>query len=1110
LALTGTGPWNIAYTDGTTSETVEGIPTSPYTFSVSPAANTTYTVTNVTDANCSNNATSSVRIYVGPITTIGSIADACINSDIVVPVTVESFDEVGFIALTLKYDPTKLFFKGSVKNSLVTMANMAVIGNNTTGIIKIVGFIDENNPLDAAVSLIDGSELFNITFTYLGGAADITFDDATDDAYCEYGFGDSPDFTPFCDDETDTYYISGTVTEDNIAPNVITQNITVQLLADGTATITAAQIDNGSTDACGIATRTLDISSFSCINVGTPVTVTLTVTDVNGNSANSTAVVTVEDNIAPNVKTQNITVQLLADGTATITAAQIDNGSTDACGIATRTLDISSFSCINVGTPVTVTLTVTDVNGNSANSTAVVTVEDNIAPNVITQNITVQLLADGTATITAAQIDNGSTDACGIATRTLDISSFSCINVGTPVTVELTVTDVNGNSASADATVTVVDNVAPNVITQNITVQLLADGTATITAAQIDNGSTDACGIATRTLDISSFSCINVGTPVTVTLTVTDVNGNSANSTAVVTVEDNIAPNVITQNITVQLLADGTATITAAQIDNGSTDACGIATRTLDISSFSCINVGTPVTVTLTVTDVNGNSANSTAVVTVEDNIAPNVITQNITVQLLADGTASIVPSQIDNGSTDACGIATRTLNISSFSCINVGTPVTVTLTVTDVNGNSANSTAVVTVEDNIAPNVITQNITVQLLADGTASIVPSQIDNGSTDACGIATRTLDISSFSCINVGTPVTVTLTVTDVNGNSANSTAVVTVEDNIAPNVITQNITVQLLADGTASIVPSQIDNGSTDACGIQSMTVAPNSFDCDDLANPNQVTLTVTDNNGNVSTATAYVTLIGVNLSGLVSYFNPENTPMSNTRISLQQGGVERYFTFTTTVNSSTPEGDINGNYIFENICPGDYDVVLTTTKPVGGINSGDAAQVNAWSLASYPIERVRFLAGDVTGPDVLDSKLRITSFDASKILDYFVYGSGFEKPWEFWTAGETVSSSPQLNTVLSIHVPSPSESTAITQDFYAMVSGDFNMSFKPDVTKSSFGSESVTLLNGDIVSELPEESIDLPVKAVSAMQVGAISLIMNYPVDQIQIESVQE
>ena len=266
------------------------------------------------------------------------------------------------------------------------------------------------------------------------------------------------------------------------------------------------------------------------------------------------------------------------------------------------------------------------------------------------------------------------------------------------------------------------------------------------------------------------------------TLTVTDVNGNTATGTAIVTVEDNTAPVVNTRSLTIQLDATGNASITADQLNNGSADACGIQRITASKTSFDCSDVG-PNTVTLTVTDVNGNTATGTAIVTVEDNTAPVVNTRSLTIQLDATGNASITADQLNNGSADACGIQSITASKTSFDCSNVG-PNTVTLTVTDVNGNSASGTAIVTVEDKVAPVVLTQNITIQLDAMGNASINAADLNNGSNDACGIQSIILSKATFDCSDIGEN-TVTLTVTDVNGNTATGTAVVTVEDRLAP-------------------------------------------------------------------------------------------------------------------------------------------------------------------------------------------------------------------------------------------------------------------------------------------------------------------------------------
>jgi hypothetical protein len=152
---------------------------------------------------------------------------------------------------------------------------------------------------------------------------------------------------------------------------------------------------------------------------------------------------------------------------------------------------------------------------------------------------------------------------------------------------------------------------------------------------------------------------------------------------------------------------------------------------------------------------------------------------------------------------------------------------------------------------------------------------------------------------------------------------------------------------------------------------------------------------------------------------------------------------------------------------------------------------------------------VRFFAGDA----VLDEYFGnfINSNDALRIQTYFMTGGSAgwinRLPWTFWKANEKINANPSASPDLiypTITVDPGDES--VTQNFYALATGDFNMSYVPSSSKSF--SESLTLNPGKTIQVQPGAEFDLPVYAAMNMDVGAVSLILDYPSDLVEVLGV--
>ncbi len=746
---------------------------------------------------------------------------------------------------------------------------------------------------------------------------------------------------------------------DAIAPDAeCNASITVELDANGNASIDVDDIDNGSSDNCAVASREIDVTDFTCADVGAN-TVTLTVADPSGNTDACQTTVNVVDVTPPDAVCKNITVELNEFGFVYITPADIDGGSTDACGIASLSASQTYFTCADAGNTINVTLTVFDVNGNSNTCIAKVTVEDNIDPVIVCDSDIESCCADQTVSATA-------TDACGIAgftyeavfaDGTTDSGNTNVVSTDFPVgisTVTFVATDNNGNTSECTVEVNISDDQPPvPVCIDDINVPLGLDGTVTLDAILFDGGSFDiGCNTGEEyqlefLISVNgsafapsyTFDCSNIGDN-EVALQVTDCAGNSAICVTGATIQEFTAPFCVANDQSVLIEDDCFITFTAEELAAGTTDNCtDFDDLTITVNGGDSVTVGPDDegvnTYTLTITDANGNTCTITGTITVE---VFQLTCNSITRSLGADGTYTLTDADIEaiTGTTGGiCVAETIVPSKTLFDCNSVGVN-TIVLEITSAQGGVSQCITTVTIVDDSAPecgNIPT--FVVELDSDGNGTLPTlDDLDDFITDNCEVVSITYNgPTDFNCDDVGEH-TVSVTATDPSGNSTDCSFVIDVQDNETPSfVCDQDHIVVLNSAGFGWITVADIlETPAEDNCGIADAFLDITTFDCSQLGFQ-EVVLTVVDVNGNENTCTTIVEVVAndpaLQINALVS-------STDETACGANDG--------TASVDAVTDGNgnDISGNVTYEwsngetgatvsGLAPGTYTVHVTNT-----------------------------------------------------------------------------------------------------------------------------------------------------------------------------------
>lgn len=554
-------------------------------------------------------------------------------------------------------------------------------------------------------------------------------------------------------------------------------------------------------------------------------------------------------------------------------------------------------------------LTITQIDGTAIVTGATVSVTGG----------TVTLNANGTLTFSPAANYNGSTSftytisdgSGGSATATVNGTvtavndapvavndSFTTLE-DTPITLDvrgndsdvdgdtLTITQINGTGIVTGATVSVTGG----------TVTLNANGTLTFTPAANYNGSPSFTytvsdgngGTATATVNgtVSPVNDVPVAvsdtftTPEDTTITFdvrsndTDADGDALTVTAINGTAITAGQSITITGGAVRLDADGRLSFTPNANYNGpisftytlsdgtasaNATVTGTVTPVNDAPTSSDISISTPedtpFTGTLVATDVDGDTITFSAGMTTP---------ANGTVVINADGTYTYTPNSDFDGTDSFSFVVTDPGGARN--------EYTVTVTISDVNDNPVGST----IPDRSANDGAVVNFDVSSFfsdADGdTLTYTQTGLPNGlSLSAAGVITGTIDRNASQGGTNGV-YTVTVTVSDGNGGTAQQTFALTVS-NPAPVAVNDTVTTAEDTAVTINVLANDSDPDG-DPLSVISATAAHGAvtiladgeisyLPAADYNGTDTITYTISDGNGGTATATVTVTITPVN------------------------------------------------------------------------------------------------------------------------------------------------------------------------------------------------------------------------------------------------------
>ena len=707
-----------------------------------------------------------------------------------------------------------------------------------------------------------------------------------------------------------------------------------------------------------------------------------TVRDICGAEAAVDCNLKIIDDTAPIAKCRSgIEIVLDDQLSGTLTAIELDGGSTDNCGIEsllirrrvdfdencvnvgsyyTEWADQVEFDCCDAGKLIEVELAVIDIKGNDRVCTVEVTVDGTTC---ITPPLTVQcpvwddgdgdpdLLtfypAPGDCFSDALVPEPAITGGCPayMVTKKLfkdgemirgseDDLDLQYVLPGSYV-LQYVVLDQCGEEVAVDCNLKILDNVKPEALCRDDLLLTIDQATLTaeLLAFELDAGSTDECGVDSLFirrmggsgdwLESLTFDCRDADQDVPVELRVVDIKGNESSCTAQVYIDGTVCRDALVVDCPMVDDGDGDpdlltyfadpqdcfpgATAPVPIISGGCPDydvlvevlkdGEVIRTSAADLS-FNDVLPGT-YTLKYTVRDQCGEEAGVECNLVIVDDTPPFAICRTGLTIVLDQSTliGNLPAAEVDDASTDNCGVDSVLVRRSNsgnawtefleFSCNDAGKLVDIDLRVVDIKGNENTCSTQVKVEEEVGctdpllvecPQIADGDGDLDLLtffADSddcfSRAMAPEpEISGGCApyevlveilkDGEVIRSSAMDLS-FNDVLPGSYI-LRYTVRDQCGEIATAECALRIADVTNPIARCQVGLVIALepGTGTGTLLSSEVDAGSTDNCLVDSILIRRGgtgsewveglSFDCNDEGQNITIELRIVDGKGN--------------------------------------------------------------------------------------------------------------------------------------------------------------------------------------------------------------------------------------------------------------------